>query len=281
MHVPAPISRTKPIRRLNQPGMAALVVLASAVGAGCGGGEQATGTELGSPALAEQVDQAPGGQVDQSLEQTSFDPASVRAGGVGQAPAAPSGRVAAVPAPVVAPPTLAGGPVTTPQPATAPPAAALASPAPTGPAPTSVAPVGAPEAPPASPNTSAVSTTALVADADLAVGENRSLDLLNQLRATSGKPALVRDPTMDAAARQWSTEMAASGAFEHSATPYGENIAFTNNARLSPLEAVEVFQRLWAEDPTHLQNMNGDYTVTGIGVYRSERGWYGTHLFNY
>jgi uncharacterized protein YkwD len=122
---------------------------------------------------------------------------------------------------------------------------------------------------------------ATAADSDLATGEANSLELLNRLRAATGLPPLARDPAMDGAARLWSRHMAESGAFEHSTTPYGENIAFTNNKRMSAAEAAEVFHRLWSEDEAHLANMNGEYARVGIGIYKTDGGWYGTHLFGY
>lgn len=75
--------------------------------------------------------------------------------------------------------------------------------------------------------------------------------------------------------------MAETGDLTHSENPYGENIAFTSNSALTAAEAVQVFERLWSEDPAHSQNMMGPYVKVGVGVWRSDHGWYGTHLFNY
>jgi uncharacterized protein YkwD len=117
--------------------------------------------------------------------------------------------------------------------------------------------------------------------ADLAQGEGRSLELINELRAGLGLPALVRDETMDAFAREWSRQMAESGAFEHSASPYGENIAYTSNTELTAAEAAEAFSRLWVDSEVHYANMTAPYATVGIGVYRTDQGWYGTHVYSY
>ena len=116
----------------------------------------------------------------------------------------------------------------------------------------------------------------------LTSGESDSLARLNQLRSGLGLNALARDAEMDAFARNWSRQMAESGSFEHSNGPYGENIAFTSNTRLTAAEAAELFHQLWVDSPGHYRNMTNDgYTQTGIGLYRTDRGWYGTHVFRY
>lgn len=115
----------------------------------------------------------------------------------------------------------------------------------------------------------------------LSQGEARSYALLGDLRSSLGVDPLGRDPELDALARDWSRHMAETGDFRHSDSPYGENIAFTSNTRLTASEAAEVFQRLWVESEVHYQNMTGAYVRVGIGLYRTERGWYGTHVFAY
>jgi len=120
------------------------------------------------------------------------------------------------------------------------------------------------------------------AAADLGVGEARSFTLLEDLRFGLGLNGLNRDATMDAFARDWSRQMAESGRFEHSTAPYGENIAFTSNTQLSASEAAELFHRLWLDSPGHYANMTNDgYLTAGIGIYLTERGWYGTHVFSF
>ena len=76
--------------------------------------------------------------------------------------------------------------------------------------------------------------------------------------------------------------MAESGRFEHSSGPYGENIAFTSNTSLTAAEAADLFHQLWIESEGHYANMTNDrYAATGVGLYLTERGWYGTHVFNF
>ena len=112
-------------------------------------------------------------------------------------------------------------------------------------------------------------------------GEDRSFTLLNELRGGASLAPLTRDPALDVLAREWSKHMAETGELTHSANPYGENIAFTSNAALTAAEAAAVFERLWSEDAAHSQNMMGAYVKVGVGVWKSDRGWYGTHLYNY
>ena len=113
-------------------------------------------------------------------------------------------------------------------------------------------------------------------------GEIHSFTMLNDLRTGLGLPALVRDPEMDAFAREWSRQMAESQLFEHSEGPYGENIAFTSNTQLTAAEAAELFHQLWVESPEHYANMSNDrYASSGIGLYLTPNGWYGTHVFKF
>ncbi|MEM7341203.1 MAG: CAP domain-containing protein [Actinomycetota bacterium] len=126
------------------------------------------------------------------------------------------------------------------------------------------------------------STVAAVTEPELIAGEEQSAALLAALRAEQGLTPLARSPEMDQFARSWSKQMAETGAFEHSSGPYGENIAFTSDTSLTPAAAADLFQQLWRDSPGHYANMtNGSYTVVGVGLYRTERGWYGTHVFNY
>lgn len=110
--------------------------------------------------------------------------------------------------------------------------------------------------------------------------EDQSHSMLNQLREELEVSALTRDPTMDAFARDWSRQMAETGEFGHSTGPYGENIVFTSNTNLTADEVAAQFHQLWIDSPDHYGNMkNPRYAKTGIGLYLTERGWYGTHVF--
>lgn len=113
-------------------------------------------------------------------------------------------------------------------------------------------------------------------------GEAESFLLLNQLRQTLSLAPVTRSGELDAFATAWSKQMAESGSFVHSEGPYGENIAFTNDTTLTPSEVANRFHKLWIGDASHYENMtNGKYQVAGIGLYKSERGWYGTHVFDF
>jgi len=111
-------------------------------------------------------------------------------------------------------------------------------------------------------------------------GEAQSFDLLDQLRSGLGVGRLTRDTTMDAFARDWSRTMASTGAFEHSNGPYGENIAFTSDTRMSADDAAQLFHDLWVNSPGHYANMvETSYTEFGAGLFLNDRGWYGTQVF--
>jgi uncharacterized protein YkwD len=131
---------------------------------------------------------------------------------------------------------------------------------------------------PAEPVDAAVAPT----EEELAAGEDRSLILLNELRASVELESVARDSEMDTFAREWSRHMAETGEFAHSTGSYGENIAFTSDTSLTAEEAAERFHQLWMDSEDHLANMtSGQYALAGVGLYRTERGWYGTHVFFY
>ncbi len=123
--------------------------------------------------------------------------------------------------------------------------------------------------------TSAPVTSPPATDAD-----DRSFQLLNELRVSLGLTPLVRDTTMDEFARSWSAEMGSTGNFEHSDAPYGENIAFASDTSQSGVWAAETFNTNWIDSPGHYANMtNANYTTIGVGIVLTDNGWYGTHVF--
>ncbi len=281
--------------------VAMLVLAVSLAGSACGQSNETVTPDIGLSrvVMGQEVEALP---IDRTA---GSDPAAVRADGVPPAaPAAGLGGVTAAPS-AAAPPTVAPA-----VPAPAPSAASTVAPAPTSaPAPTTtstpaavdpaaVTPVAGGGSTPATPlptvavsgggtpaptptPTTAVAPPATAAEADLVAGEERSFTLLNELRGGMSLADLTRDPALDTLAREWSRHMAETGDLTHSENPYGENIAFTSNTSLTAAEAAQVFERLWSEDPAHSQNMMGAYVKVGVGVWRSDRGWYGTHLFNY
>ena len=114
------------------------------------------------------------------------------------------------------------------------------------------------------------------------MAEAQSLDLLNQLRIAVGVAPLVRVATMDDFARDWSRTMSEGGFFAHSGGPYGENIVWWSNEDISPEQAAQKFHEMWFNSPGHYQNMTlAGYTKVGVGLWRDENGWHGTHVFSH
>lgn len=297
-HLPVPVQtahRPAGPARAAVARLAALVLVALA-GAACGQSDETVSPDihLSEVATGQGVDALPADRTAAS------DAAAVRAdtggaadpsdalGGVAAAPptvapataapaapAAPSTAAPAAPDTVAPAVTLATVAPTTVAPA--PGAASATTPVPAAPLPTvAVSGSGAP-----APTPTTVTTPVSAAESDLLAGEDRSFTLLNELRGGATLAPLTRDPALDTLAREWSRHMAETGELVHSQNPYGENIAFTSNASLTAAEAAAVFERLWSEDPGHSQNMMGAYVKVGVGVWKSDRGWYGTHLYNY
>ena len=119
--------------------------------------------------------------------------------------------------------------------------------------------------------------------AQLDAAEAHSYALLNQLRVGLGLDPLTRDGGMDAEARQWSFTMDATGNFQHSNLPYGENIAWWSAGYASPEAAADKMHELWVNSPGHYANMtNVNYESVGIGFWQSDDGgWHATHVFRY
>jgi uncharacterized protein YkwD len=262
------------------------VVLAIAVVA-CSPDEGAVLTDRGSGDAADQSSQ------DAGAGQEPIDDLALRApsgsattAGLGAAANGAQGDTA----PTIGPPTLPPGAdtdqTTVTSASTIAPTTVTAPPAPSSPstATTPQAAAGGQTTPSeTAPATVAQSAPASTADvAQLETGEVQSLTLLNDLRVSLGLAAVNRDPEMDAFARDWSRQMAESQRFEHSDGPYGENIAFTSNTELTAAEASELFHQLWVESPDHYSNMaNERYTASGVGLYLTPNGWYGTHVFKF
>ncbi|MGF1596748.1 MAG: CAP domain-containing protein [Acidimicrobiales bacterium] len=154
----------------------------------------------------------------------------------------------------------------------------------TAPAPAADPSTAAP-APAVGPSTTVVPATdtgsVTAGPRQLEEGEVASLELVNGRRAELQRAPINRSPQLDIQARRWSRRMAESGEFEHSSSPHAENIAFTSNTDLTAAEAAQVFHALWADSAEHDANMTSEsHVVVGIGLYRTDRGWYGTHLYS-
>lgn len=75
-------------------------------------------------------------------------------------------------------------------------------------------------------------------------GRSMALGLVNVLRQRHGAPALVRDPSVEEFAQGWAKQLADTGAWVHSRSRYGENLA---NVSWSGNEtrALETAVNLW------------------------------------
>jgi uncharacterized protein YkwD len=279
---------TFPLRRY---GVAVSFVLIGAAGglAACSGGDEAvlvTDSEAGTAPVE--------GVPASGRDREPVDDLAVRApegGGRIGAGAGAGDEPLATGAP--APPTLAPGAAsasTVAAPATTTGATAAPVTAATGPvaepASTTIQAGQDPQPAPAetvAPTTSTTVVTDITIDVGaLEAGEVESFTMLNALRVSLGLGEVVREAEMDAFAREWSRKMAETQQFEHSDGPYGENIAFTSNTQLTAAQAAELFHQLWVESPEHYANMTNErYTSSGIGLYLTPNGWYGTHVFKF
>lgn len=116
---------------------------------------------------------------------------------------------------------------------------------------------------------------------NLAEAEALSFSLLNELRSDLGLVQLVRDPEMDAAAREWSRVMEETGEFKHSGLPWAENIAWWSADWKPPADAATLFNDLWIDSDGHYRNMtNTRWRRVGIGFWVGDGGWYATHVFS-
>ncbi len=68
--------------------------------------------------------------------------------------------------------------------------------------------------------------------------------------------------------------------FRHSSARWAENIVWYSAKSMTPEEAAARFHRMWVNSSGHYRNMtNPNWTVVGLGLYRDEGGWWGTHVF--
>ncbi|MEO0494433.1 MAG: S-layer homology domain-containing protein [Actinomycetota bacterium] len=116
--------------------------------------------------------------------------------------------------------------------------------------------------------------------ATLLEAEERSFNLLNDLRVGLGLAPLSRTTVMDDFARTWSFTMHETGDFEHSSGPYGENIAWWSAGGAGPIPAADLMHDLWVNSSGHYRNMTSTrYTQVGVGFWQGPGGWYATHVF--
>jgi uncharacterized protein YkwD len=103
---------------------------------------------------------------------------------------------------------------------------------------------------------------------------------INSLRASNGLPALARNGSLNARARDWAKTMAQSGGLKHSNigslvppwTAAAENVGKGGS--------VSTIWSLLKGSGSHVSNMVGTYTDVGIGVWRDAGGTLWTvHVF--
>ncbi|WP_153797132.1 CAP domain-containing protein [Foetidibacter luteolus] len=111
--------------------------------------------------------------------------------------------------------------------------------------------------------------------------EAEILDNINQYRASIGKPAMKNAPAASAEAAKHSASMASkSSGFGHA----GFKIRITNitrqigpvsaaaeNVAYGKLTAREVVDG-WIKSPGHKKNIEGVYTLSGIGLAKNDKG---------
>lgn len=148
-----------------------------------------------------------------------------------------------------------------------------ATPTTTRPAPTTTA------APPP-PTTAAPTTTAPPSGEFSSSAESDFAGRINSLRGDNGKSALTRDSNLNSYARNWSREMAEQGSLHHSNigsllgpwSAVGENIAVGGSVG-------QMFNGL-VNSPDHYDNMLGEWTHFGVGVWIDGNGTlWTTHVF--
>ena len=133
----------------------------------------------------------------------------------------------------------------------------------------------------AAQNSAASSTAAL---------ESSVLQQINQYRKKKGLSQLSSNATITQQARQHSQDMASSRVLSHdgfdtristigksiSYRSAAENVAYNMGYSAPDRQAVEG----WLKSPGHLQNIEGSYTLTGIGVTKNAQGeYYFTQIF--
>ncbi|MFE5722417.1 CAP domain-containing protein [Streptomyces erythrochromogenes] len=127
---------------------------------------------------------------------------------------------------------------------------------------------------------------------DVRTAQSLSLQLLNNERATVGRPPLVLKQDLSDFARKWAEHMKKNG-FGHSSneeraylntgsrTWTGENIVWWSDASMTAQEAAEKFQSMWRHSPGHYKaQVSADFTEVGVGLHHDASGWWGVHNFS-
>lgn len=128
------------------------------------------------------------------------------------------------------------------------------------------------------------------ASTNLAALERSVFQRINQYRQQKGLAALTTNSSITRQARQHSQSMSNSGVLSHDgfssradtirkSVPFqaaAENVAFNQGFSDPAAQAVNG----WLNSPGHLQNIMGNYNLTGIGAARNNKGEiYFTQIF--
>ncbi|GIG37817.1 CAP domain-containing protein [Cellulomonas pakistanensis] len=122
-----------------------------------------------------------------------------------------------------------------------------------------------------------------VAAPDVEAAERAILARTNALRASEGKPALVRNARIDAVAAAWAERMATTGQFQHNPSfsrqiPAGWRTAGENIA-MNSYDPVALYTQ-WQNSPPHRANLvNPAFNQIGIGVVERGGLYYGVQVF--
>jgi uncharacterized protein YkwD len=146
----------------------------------------------------------------------------------------------------------------------------------------------------------ALTTGRTAAEPELDTQESRFLELLNDYRAENGKPALIANPILNAAADWYATDMAVNNYYGHAqycfenfgvnqahcdslgrwpgarvkAFGYPQGVGENSAAGFSTADAVFA---AWRNSPGHNANMLGGYLVIGIGWKCQQGSYYGCY----
>ncbi len=123
--------------------------------------------------------------------------------------------------------------------------------------------------------------------------ESQIFSEVNAVRQKHDRPKLTENPTLHAIARDYSRQMIRKEFFSHTGPSgltvadriqaagvsfrmVGENLAMTENVD-RPAEGLVAD---WMESPPHRKNiLEGEYTQTGVGVWKEKGLYYFTQIF--
>jgi len=125
---------------------------------------------------------------------------------------------------------------------------------------------------------------------ELAAIEQTILEQINQYRQDEGLPPLTSNDTIRRQAQQHSSAMAQGDTpvshqgFDSRVDAIAEsidyrsaaeNVAYNEGYGAPGEQAVQG----WLDSPGHLENIRGNYTITGVGVAREGQAYYFTQIF--